>query len=721
MATFEFTSPEGKTYTVNGPDGATKEQAFQMLQTQLGGKQATAPAPKPEEPFGQRLTREIKDIPRQVGLTARHGIEGVGDTLEFLSSPIRGALNAVLPKQSPTITDLVTGNGQKKDAIQPGAGQYVADLLGLPKPQNSTERVVGDAARLMAGSVVPMSGAGKLADGTTGMTKTVLQGLASNPGSQVTSAAAAGGAGGYTRETGGDPVAQFVASMAAGIGAPLALSKAQQLGTSAATAVRNRVNPAPVNAQIDVTINGALKDSGLTLADLPTNVRNSIRTDVQKALNMEGTLSPDGIRRLADYRMTGTTPRVGTLTLDPVQITQEKNLAKIGANSKDPAAQQLAQVENANNRQLISGLNDLGAVKAPGEFATGDGLIKTLQGFAKDKEKEIGALYGAAKDTQGRAAALDHIHFTNVANDLLDYNLKGAFLPKEFRTILNSVAEGKIPFNVNTAEQLKTMLATSQRTAKDGNQVAALGFVRDALDNTPVVGELGEEALSAFNRARSTTKAYKELQESTPALRATLNDAAPDRFFQKHVLNAPARDVQSMLDIVGDNPAAIGSIKSEMLGYLKSKALNGADDEIGNFSQSAFRRALKSIGDQKLGLLFNPEEIQQLKAIKRVAGYEQVQPRGAAVNNSNTASAAAGLLERIGNSSLLSKIPVGRLISEPVQNISVGIQSGQAINAPRGLLQQIPLGPRQPIGLLMSPAAFMQPEDDRQPRGLLFP
>ncbi len=35
MPTFEFTSPEGKTYTVEGPEGATKEQAFTKLQEQL--------------------------------------------------------------------------------------------------------------------------------------------------------------------------------------------------------------------------------------------------------------------------------------------------------------------------------------------------------------------------------------------------------------------------------------------------------------------------------------------------------------------------------------------------------------------------------------------------------------------------------------------------------------------------------------------------------------
>ena len=35
MATFEFTSPDGKTYEVEGPEGSTKEQAFQQLQKQL--------------------------------------------------------------------------------------------------------------------------------------------------------------------------------------------------------------------------------------------------------------------------------------------------------------------------------------------------------------------------------------------------------------------------------------------------------------------------------------------------------------------------------------------------------------------------------------------------------------------------------------------------------------------------------------------------------------
>jgi hypothetical protein len=44
MPTFDFTAPDGKSYSVQGPEGATPEQAFQILQAQIGGA-AAAPAP----------------------------------------------------------------------------------------------------------------------------------------------------------------------------------------------------------------------------------------------------------------------------------------------------------------------------------------------------------------------------------------------------------------------------------------------------------------------------------------------------------------------------------------------------------------------------------------------------------------------------------------------------------------------------------------------------
>jgi len=51
MPVFTFTSPEGKSYDITGPEGSTKEQAFDILNKQLGEKKsapASAPVPKAE-------------------------------------------------------------------------------------------------------------------------------------------------------------------------------------------------------------------------------------------------------------------------------------------------------------------------------------------------------------------------------------------------------------------------------------------------------------------------------------------------------------------------------------------------------------------------------------------------------------------------------------------------------------------------------------------------
>ena len=156
---------------------------------------------------------------------------------------------------------------------------------------------------------------------------------------------------------------------------------------------------------------------------------------------------------------------------------------------------------------------------------------------------------------------------------------------------------------------------------------------------------------------------------------------------------------------------------------FQARALNGQADEVGNFSSAAYTKAIDQIGDRKLRLFFQPDEINQLKALGRVSRYEQFQPSGAAVNNSNTAGALGGLAERILSQSVLSKIPFGQAaIGDPLQNIQVGFQSGRALDVPRTLA-----GPRQPVpvgerGMLLSPAAFMgtETEEERQ-RRLLAP
>jgi len=706
MPTFRISAPDGKTYEVTGPEGSTAEDALARVRSMV------VATPTPEKGFGEQLSDAIKDVPRQVGLTARYGLEGLGNAVGVLSDPIGATIN------------MATGSNLKR------AGQLatdIADSVGLPKPQTARERVVGDITTTMATGGGMMGGANRLAQAATGpVAQNALATLGQNAGMQTLSNAAAGGAGGYVRETGGDGAAQFAAALAAGVGAPMAANKLAQAGQSVTNAVRRATTPPPAaNQQIDVQISQALQQGGVDFSQLAPAVQNSIRQDVAAATQTNGILSPDAVRRLADYRMVGATPTRGSLTLDPATITQERNLAKLGINSKDAAAQELGRVQNANNRTLINNLNDLGAGTPESQYDAGGRILQALGNTDQAARDTIGAAYSRARDSAGRSAPLDPSAFTQRAGDLLNQANAESFLPSGMQDVLNRIAlgpesKGGIPLTVDVAEQLKTNIARMQRGTTDGNTRHALGLVRQALEETPLLQSaqnVGQESIDAFNNARALNRNYMQQVEGTPALQALRDGVQPDKFVQNFIVGQGGKtnvaDLNALRTAVENDPGALQAIRNQIAAHLKSQALNGAADEVGNVSQSAFNKALRQIGDEKLGMFFTPDEVAQLRAVGRVASYEQFQPKGSAVNNSNTAAAGlSAILDRIANSPLLSKIPFGNQLAGPVQNISVGIQSRNALNVPNALNQPLRNSPRN--RLMLSPAAFLGTNDEKQ-------
>lgn len=730
MATYQITAPDGQKYKVSAPDDASQEEVLAYAQRSF----KMAAAPKPEavsKPFGQQLNEVIADAPRTLGRGARAVTEGLGNTFDFLTSPIRGAANSVLANSQDQINRF---SDDKREPFQfrSGVGPALADAIGLPKPQNADERIADSAISTIAGGAIPVGIGAQLAARGTGAARGVGQALAAKPALQGLSAGSAGAAGQYTKETGGNDVAQFVAALGAGVAAPAAASGIASAARG--VAARSAASRAPVTAQVDVQINNSLRDSGINLADLPAEVAAGIRSDVQQALNTGQGLNPDAVRRLADYRLTGLTPTRAKLTQDVADITRQANLAKLGANSSDEAAQQLAQVQNLNNRALTTGLNDLGAAGAGDRIAGGRRVMDALQARDQQAQGIIGRYYNEARATDGRSAMLDPSAFTNAANNALDQALLGGALPADIRTLLNNTASGKMPLTVDVAEQFKTRLAEAGRDAMargERSTAKAVGLVRSALEDAPLQPgqEIGQQAIDAFGAGRLANREYMALVERTPALKAVRDGVAPDKFVNDYIIGSGNKsnfmDVAALKSAIKNKPDAMGAVREQMLAYLKDKALSGAADEVGNFSQSAYRNALKSIGDRKLALFFSPQDLNQLKALGRVASYEQFQPAGSAVNNSNTAGAVGNILERLGGAAILNKIPFGRAaIGEPLQNISLGIQAGRAMNAPQALLggpQLIPdnisrLTAPQSSGLGLSPAAILGAQETPEQR-----
>lgn len=623
---------------------------------------------------------EIKKIPRQLGLTARYGIQGLADTAGIFSDPLATISNRAIGTELKPL-------GQ--------ATKNLLDYTGLPSPETSRERNVAEASKLLVGTGGIIKGAN--------MAPKALSAIAARPGLQASSAVGAGYTGNEIKEQGGGPVEQFAGSMLGGLGIPLSVAGLDSMVNRAGQSIKNYINP----NSIDQGVEAAIKQAGIDTSTLPNNVTQQLRSDVQKALKTGNLTNPDALRRLADYRAVNAVPMRGNLTLNPADITRDKNLAKLGANSSDLVANSLANLQNRNNSQLITGLNDLGANTADDLYGAGSKVISSLQARDQGAKNVINNFYSQARATNGRSANIDPHAFTNEANNLLDDALLGGKLPSDVRNRLNSIAKGETPLTVDVAEQFKTNIGALQRNSNDPAERMALGQVRKALDNAPLLDGQGQQAIDAFNRARKLNASYMANVEKTPALQAVRDGIEPDKFVQQFIIGNGTKsnvmDVAMLKKNIKGDQQATDAIRGQILAHLKNKGVNGAADEVANFSPSGYNKALADIGDRKLNMFFDPSEVEQMKRIGRVASYENVQPKGSAVNNSNTAAALfTHLVDGIGK-----YIPFGEaIVAKPAQNIATSIASRNATNTAKALtLPQVrqPIAPSMlPVGLLTS-------------------
>ena len=197
------------------------------------GWQSDPVVKKAEAGFGEQMNAAIKELPRQAGLTARHLIQGVADTAGILANPLAMGVNAIIGPRKQTLSDLIDGKPQEPVITMPTqAVSNLMDRIGFPSPSTPTERVVGDASRMLAGGGAMIKTANVAAQGAGTLGRSIAESLAARPGMQAASATGAGAAGGYTRETGGDGKDQFIASIIGGLAAPAGMAGARGLATS---------------------------------------------------------------------------------------------------------------------------------------------------------------------------------------------------------------------------------------------------------------------------------------------------------------------------------------------------------------------------------------------------------------------------------------------------------------------------------------------------------
>lgn len=155
MPDFTFTSPEGRSYTVSGPPGATKEQAFAILQGRLGVKSASPPAmpegriptgvpsvdytPEPMAPPQPSITDKVVGGVQGAMQLAGHVVEGLGGMFGTAAGTLGGVIGAVQTKLTggaqpdSDAVRAVTGPGRPgaPDAIDEAGAQGASAVQGV--------------------------------------------------------------------------------------------------------------------------------------------------------------------------------------------------------------------------------------------------------------------------------------------------------------------------------------------------------------------------------------------------------------------------------------------------------------------------------------------------------------------------------------------------------------------------------------------------------------
>lgn len=656
---------------------------------------------------GKALNANINSVPRQLGLTARYGLEGLANAAQVVTEPLRYA------------TDRLTGMTGRTEPLGALATR-LADAVGLPAPETANERVIGDAAKLVAGAG-GLGGAAQLGARLPGMAGTMMSGLAANPTAQLTSAAGAGLAGGASREGGGGVGTQAAAALLGGVAGGMVPGAASAVGGL----LRRTVTPAMTPQQLDVQIGTIMERAGADYSQVPENARRALRVELKTALQAGKEVDPQAVRRLADFAAVGATPTRGMVSQNPVQITREQNLAKMAANSSDDQLHGLPLIQNQNNRTLISRMNDLGGRSEVDALTAGQRLADAI-GDTRDRMRGVEQdLWREAKSSPGYKQAIYPDGLNAALRETGDEALTG-YLPKQITDYMAAFQTGQQPFTPQHYKNLRSML--SAETAKGGNEAAAAKAAIRGLESVemkPITNPGGidfgtapvtpgvaaamrnfdgqaQTSIDAVNRARAATRQAYAWEESSPLVKVALSDARtadPEKLAQSFVINGTLRDARSVAQELG--PQGLPVIRDAIATHIKKQALSGSADETGKVSQSALNAALNKIGNEKLSVFFSPEEIQQFRTLGRVASLIQAQPVGSAVNNSNS---GALLLGR--GMDMLNKLPVvGPLAGPAIKNIGISLAQRQAQNVLPGLLAPVERPAMTPALLLPGLAA----------------
>ena len=320
----------------------------------------------------------------------------------------------------------------------------------------------------------------------------------------------------------------------------------------------------------------------------------------------------------------------GQATQNPGALSFEMN-----ERGKYPALSERFNQQDAKLKAAVDRLHDRATQNEVGgsTYAHGVEQIKQYKEIDDVRNADIKQKYKALKDAAGGNFPIDAPQFVRNAKDLLNENLKAEFLPATIEKQINAFEDGKI-MSFQNFESLRTNLADEMRKAErsgDGNAKFALSLVRQALEDLPLVQE-AQGLKSIADQARNAARQRFDALKADSAYAAAVDDAHPDTFIKKYVIDAPAANVRLMRDTFGNGSIGALNIESALINHLREK---GGLVEKSNVNQATYNKTFKAL-EEKLNVGAKPETVEDLRVLGDVLYKTKAQPTGSFVNNSNT-------------------------------------------------------------------------------------
>ncbi|UOH16906.1 hypothetical protein [Acinetobacter sp. NyZ410] len=421
-------------------------------------------------------------------------------------------------------------------------------------------------------------------------------------------------------------------------------------------------------SQINQKLDDALRQNGLSLGELSSDIANGLRQDALKALRSGNDLNPTAVARKAVIDRLGLNGTKAQISGDAKQWQQQAELAKING-AGDPLRDKFID-DNVQLTRLLNEVADNTKGTSVNSYGPMDDALKSIQGQLSQNKDYIRTAYNSARQAQGNEVKLGGAEFVRESNKILKDNYASMSLPSSVRAILKDIERDPDQFTLGKSEEIIKRLNKEHSSSLklDGtasSETYAIGLVRDALNNrqNTTLQNLSNQnnpAAQLYQLGRQAHGFNAQQIESMPLLQDAIKGVEPDKLFNKRILGGNVNELSKTIDLLKNvNPQAVNDIKQQVVEFISRKSINSN----GQFSPAGMKRALDNFTDRRMLTMFTPKELGQIKDISKAADYFITQPPHSFVNNSNTSATLANHFMS------LLKLPGARIALSAVKDV----------------------------------------------------